>query len=78
MKNKIDLVNFFHVIRDNYQFQTNEKKVSEKMKKKQCDVTCDYAQGYGFSITLSGIGLRLLIRKAPSCVFFHIISYTGR
>ena len=57
MKNNINLVKFLHVIRDNYQLQTNEKKVFEKIKKKQCDVTCDFIrQGYGFNITLRGIG----------------------
>ena len=35
-----------------------KQKVSEKTKKKVCDVTCEfYSQGYRFSITLRGIGL---------------------
>ena len=35
---------------------------SEKIKKKQFDVTCDFNSPlYGYSITLRGIGSRLLI-----------------
>ena len=60
MENNINLVISLYMIRDNYQFQTNEKKGSEKIQNKQCDVTFDFL---GYSITLRGIGLRHLVCK---------------